>query len=111
MQTFINITGIVRATDLPELRYTPNKKAVVTLLVASNSSYQTQDGTKVEESCFIKCSGFGSLAEAVNKYVKKGDPVYIEGQLKLDTWNDSDGKKQSRHTVKLDKVTFLKAKE
>jgi len=111
MLTHLNISGLVYVTDNPELRFTTNKTAVVQFNVAANSSYQDHEGCKVEESCFIRCSAWSKLAEAINKYVGKGDPLYIEGQLKQENWTDKEDKKQSRHTVKIDKITFLKSKE
>lgn len=109
MLTMLKVTGLVYVCEDPELRYTPNQKAVVSFLVAANRSWTNESGNKVEDSCFISCQAWGNLAEAVNKSVVKGDPLYIEGNLKQDSW-EKDGVKHTKHTVTCDTVVFLKAK-
>lgn len=109
MLTFMKVTGIVRICESPELHYTPNQKAVVNFPIAANSTY-TSNGSKHEESCFISCTAWGKLAESINKYVEKGDPLYIEGDLKQESW-EKDNVKHIKHTVTLSSVIFIKSKD
>lgn len=53
---------------------------------------------------------FGKQAETFNQHMAKGRPVLIEGKLAYDTWNAQDGSKRSKHTVKVERFTFLGAK-
>lgn len=110
MITFLAVKGLVYTVNEPELKYTLNKKPVVEFSVAANKKWTDQGGSH-EDSCFIDCVVFGKLAEAVDKNVRKGDPLYVEGDLKLEKWEDNQGNKHSKHKVILLRVIFLKPKE
>ena len=110
MQTFLQIHGLVYTVNDPQLSYTPAKKALVKFDVAANRKWNDDGGASHEESCFIECIGWGKLAENVSKYVDKGDPLFITGNLGQDRW-EKDGQKHSRHTMTVTKVVFLKPKE
>jgi len=87
-----------RLTRDPQLSYLPSNTAVCEFCVATSRRFRKQDGTPGEESCFTDCQMFGKRAEVVNKYFKKGDPILVEGRLKLDQW-EKDGQKRSRLRV------------
>lgn len=110
MLTFMRFESLCYAATEPELKFTPNKTPVVNFSVASNRRWTDQGGTDHERSCFIDCVVFGKFAEAVDKNVRKGDPLYIEGDLNLERW-ENEGVKHSKHTVTLVKVVFLKPKD
>ena len=110
MLTFMKLSGLVRTVNDPELHYTTSKKPVVEFTVASNRQWTDEGGSKHEETCFLDCTCFARLAEAVDKHVFKGDPLYIEGRLKLERW-ESDGQKRSKHSLAVEKVIFLKPKD
>jgi single-strand DNA-binding protein len=110
MLTFLQINGLCFVATEPELHFTPNQTPVVNFSVASNRRWTDQGGSERESSCFIDCVVFGKLAEAVDKHVRKGDPIYIEGNLNLERW-EKDGRKHSKHSVSLSKVVFLKPKD
>jgi len=81
----------------PELKFTPKGTAVADFGMAINRSWKSDDGTKHEEVTFIDISFMGRMAEIVSEYAKKGSPLYVEGRLKLDTWEDkTTGQKRSR---------------
>lgn len=109
MLTFLNVSGLVHVVDEPELRYTPSKKAVVSFTVASNRSWTDQAGTRQEDRCFISCTAWGKLAENIDKYVGKGDPLYIDGSLRQESW-EKDDQKHTKHSLNLDHAYFLKLK-
>jgi len=62
-----------------------------------------------EDGCFVDCRLFGKRAEVVQKYFKKGDPIFVEGRLQLDQW-EKDGKKQSRMRVFVENFEFVGGK-
>lgn len=98
----------------PQLSYLPNQTAVVEFCLAANRRYKKQDGSQGEEVCFVDCQMFGKRAEVVNKYFKKGDPIFIEGRLKFDSWQAQDGSKKSKLRVFVENFEFVgerKAKE
>ena len=91
----------------PELRYTPSGTAVADLGVAVNDDYVRADGTRVERVCYVDVTVWGRTAETSCEYLSKGRPVLIEGRLRMDTWESSDGQKRSKLRVTADRVQFL----
>src|SRR4051794_2468521 len=92
----------------PVLRYTPNGSAVTDLGVATNRTYMTKDGEKREEVTFIDVTVWNRQAETCCQYLKKGQPVHIEGFLKMDSWDDkATGEKRTKLKVEADRVQFL----
>lgn len=92
----------------PELRYLPNSNtAVVQLGVAVNRRWRNQQGEPQEETTFVDCEFFGRPAEVINQYLSKGKPIYIEGRLRLDQWEDRDGNKRSKLKVVGENFQFL----
>jgi len=96
----------------PEVRYTPKGTAVTELGLAVNRTYTTDQGEKKEETTFIDVEFWGRQAEVVAEYLKKGRPVFIEGRLKLDTWDDKQsGQKRSKMRVVGEGFQFLGSRE
>lgn len=91
----------------PQLSYLPSQTAVVEFGLAINRRFKKQDGTQGEESCFVDCQMFGKRAEVINKYLKKGDPLFLEGRLKFDQWQSQDGSKRSKLRVFVENFEFL----
>src|SRR5919204_1388909 len=84
----------------PEIRYTPKGSAVCDLGVAVNRSYTTDSGEKREEVTFVDVTLWGRTAEVAGEYLKKGRPVFIEGRLQMDTWDDKQtGQKRTKLRV------------
>src|SRR3954469_14673093 len=84
----------------PEVKYTPKGTAIAELGLAINRNYTTDSGEKREETTFVDVEMWGRLAEIAGEYLKKGRPVFIEGRLKLDTWDDKQtGQKRSKLRV------------
>jgi single-strand DNA-binding protein len=90
----------------PEVKYTPKGTAVCDLGLAINDSYKAQDGTIKETTTFVDVEVWGRTAENCKQYLTKGRPVFIEGQLRLDTW-EQDGQKRSKMKVRALSVQFL----
>jgi single-strand DNA-binding protein len=72
----------------PELRYTPKQTAVAELGLAINRVTTDPEGQKHEEVTFVDITLWARQAEIAQQYLKKGSPVFIEGGLQLDTWDD-----------------------
>ncbi len=94
-------------TKDPELSYTTSQTAVCQLSMAINRSWTDQDGTVKEETCYVDCVAFGSLADTLSKYMKKGMPIFIDGRLNFSSWVSSDGSKRSKLKVIIEKFEFL----
>ena len=91
----------------PELRYTPSNTAVAELGLAVNRTYQDKSGNKQEDVTFVDVTVWGRAAENCSEYISKGAPVFIEGRLTLDTWENDDGQKRSKLKVTAQRVDFL----
>lgn len=91
----------------PELKYTPNNTPVAQIGLAVNRRYKTRDGESREETCFVECEAWSSTAEVMSNYLSKGRPVFIEGRLKLDQWQDQEGNNRSRLKVVIENFQFI----
>jgi single-strand DNA-binding protein len=92
----------------PELRYTPNGAAVTELGLALNRYYTTKEGERREEVTFVDVNVWNRQAENCCQYLKKGQPVHIEGYLKMDSWDDkTTGEKRSKMRIEAERVQFL----
>jgi len=95
-------------TREPEIKYTPKGTAVAGFALAVNRNFTTESGEKREEVTFVDLEAYGRVAEIVGEYCKKGKPLFVEGRLKLDTWDDKDtGKKRSRMKVVVENIQLL----
>ena len=90
----------------PEVKYTPKGTAVCDLGIAINDSYKAQDGTIKETVTYVDVEVWGRTAENCKQYLTKGRPVFVEGQLRLDQW-EQDGQKRSKLKVRAMSVQFL----
>jgi len=82
------------------VRYTPKGSAVCDLGLAVNRVYTTDSGEKREEVTYVDVVLWARLAEIAGEYLKKGRPVFIEGRLQMDSWDDKQtGQKRTRLRV------------
>jgi single-strand DNA-binding protein len=107
MSSFNKILLMGNLTRDPQLSYTPSNTAVVDFGLATNRKWTSKDGSQKEETCFVDCRAFGRMAENVNKYMKKGMPLFVEGRLTFDTWTGKDGQKHSKHRVTVENFKFI----
>jgi single-strand DNA-binding protein len=92
----------------PEVRYTPKGSAVCDLGIAVNRAYTADSGEKREEVTFVDVTLWGRTAEVASEYLKKGRPVFIEGRLQMDSWDDKQtGQKRSRLRVVAENMQLL----
>jgi len=107
MASLNKVMLIGNMTREPQLSYLPSQTPVVEFGLAVSRKFKKQDGSQGEETCFVDCQMFGKRAEVVNKYFKKGDPIFVEGRLKFDQWNAQDGSKRSKLRVFVENFEFL----
>ncbi len=91
----------------PQLSYLPSQTPVVEFGLAISRRYKKQDGSQGEDVCFVDCQMFGKRAEVINQYFKKGEPIFVEGRLKFDSWQGQDGSKRSKLRVFVENFEFL----
>ena len=100
MASFNKVILLGNLTRDPEVRYTPKGSAVCDLGIAVNRQYTLDSGEKREEVTYVEVVLWSRLAEIAGEYLKKGRPVFIEGRLQLDTWDDKQsGQKRSKLRV------------
>ncbi|MGE5609702.1 MAG: single-stranded DNA-binding protein [Bacillota bacterium] len=76
--------------------------------LACNRKFKTGDGEQKEEVLFVDCTAFGKPAEIIEKYCAKGKPLFVEGRLKLDQWEDKkDGSKRSKISIVVENFQLL----
>lgn len=96
----------------PEVRYTPKGTAVADLGLAINRYYQGDNGERQEETTFVDVTLWGKQAELAQQYLGKGRPVYIEGRLQMDTWEDKQsGQKRSKIKIVCENMQFLGSRD
>jgi len=100
MASLNKVMLIGNVTRDPEVKYTPKGSAVADLGLAINRSYTNQSGEKVEEVTYVDVELWGRLAEIAGEYAKKGRSIFIEGRLRIDSWEDKQsGQKRNRLKV------------
>ncbi len=108
MPSYNKVILMGNLTRDPELRYLPNSQtAIVEIGLAVSRKWRGQDGQDHEEVCFVDCTMFGKRAEVINKYLKKGNPIFIEGRLTFDSWQAQDGSKRSKLKVTIENFEFI----
>ncbi|HAL91814.1 MAG TPA: single-stranded DNA-binding protein [Verrucomicrobia bacterium] len=108
MASLNKVMLIGNLTQDPEVRRTPSGTAVSTLRLAVNESYQNKAGEKVEKTVFLDVDVWDRQAETCQQYLAKGSPLFIEGRLQLDSWDDKEtGQKRTRLKVRAERVQFL----
>ena len=106
----LNLNHVVLAGNLtrdPELRQVTPERAVANFGIAVNRRWRNPAGEPTEEVTFLDIEAWGRTGELVGQYLRKGSPAYIEGRLKLDSWEDKEGQKRQRIKVVAETVQFL----
>jgi single-strand DNA-binding protein len=84
-----------------ELRDAGSSK-VAKFTIATTSYFRKADGTKGKEVTFVPCEAWDSGGETIAQHIKKGHKILIEGELKMDTWEDkATGAKRSQMKVRV----------
>ena len=94
----------------PEVRHLENGAAVANFSVATSETYKDKSGNKQEQTEWHNVVLWRGLAEIAEKYLTKGNLVYIEGKLRTRNWQDKDG--NTRYTTEIvgDNMTMLGSK-
>lgn len=107
MVSINRMTIIGNLGNEPEMRFTPSGRPVTSFRVATNWRYTTPDGERKEETEWFTIVAWGKLAEQCNQFLTKGRLVYVEGRLRLRTWDGPDGQRRARNEIVADRVKFL----
>jgi single-strand DNA-binding protein len=92
----------------PELRVTPKGTPICQFSLAINRQFKMESGESREEVIYVDVEAWGKQGETISKYCTKGRPLFVEGRLRLDQWEDKNTKeKRSRMKVVLENFQFL----
>ncbi len=107
MASYNRVILLGNLTRDPELRYLPSGTAVSEIGLAVNDRRKNANGEWIEETTFVDVTLWGRTAEIASEYLSKGSPTFIEGRLKLDTWETNDGQKRSKLKVICDRMQLI----
>jgi single-strand DNA-binding protein len=96
----------------PQLKQLPSNTQLAEFGLAVSRRYKTAAGEDREETCFVDCTAFGKQAEVIGQYCQKGKPLFVEGRLKYDSWDDKQGfGRRSKVSVVVENFQFIGNKE
>ena len=101
MPSYNRVIIMGHLTKDPEMRRTQSDTLVAHFTLAVNSRYQEK-----EEVSFFDVAAFGKTAELIQKYMKKGQPLLVEGALRQNRWEDN-GTKKSRVEIMASRISFV----
>ena len=108
MASFNKVLLMGNLTRDPQMKYLPSQTAVCEFGLASNRKYKSGDGQDREDVLFVDCTAFGRTGEVINQYCQKGKPIFIEGRLRYESWEDKQGGgKRNKITVVVDNFQFI----
>jgi single-strand DNA-binding protein len=110
MKSINQITLLGRVGQAPEVKMTGSGTSFVNFSVATDESYKDNQGNKVEQTEWHKCTAWGKTAEIIGDYVGKGDLIYLQGSVHTRSWDDKDGVKRYSTEVKVREVVLLGGK-
>jgi single-strand DNA-binding protein len=112
MPSFNQFTTIGHLTRDWEARELPGGGSVMSSAIACNHKYKTKDGEEREEVLFLDLSAFGKTGELLKTYTEKGSPLFVQGRLRLESWEDkNDGSKRSKISGVVSDFQFLSSKQ
>lgn len=91
----------------PDIRTIPSGVKVASFPIATSESYTGKDGNRVEKTEWHNIVMWRGLAEVAEKYLKKGNPVFIEGKLQTRSWDDQNGQKRYMTEIVADNMVML----
>ena len=102
-----HVTVAGRLTRDPQVKALANDKVVADFGLAINRRFKGADGEVKEDATFLDIEAWGRTAELVGQYLAKGSPVYIDGRIRIDQWQDKDGGRRSKVKIIAESVQFI----
>jgi single-strand DNA-binding protein len=91
----------------PEMRYTTGGRPVTSFSLAASRTWVTAEGERRDETEWFSVVTWGNLAEVCNRYLSKGEKIFIEGRLQTRSWEDHNGQKHFRTEVTATEMILL----
>ncbi len=110
MKGINKVTLIGHLGSDPEIRYFDSGVAKASFSLATSENYKNKKGEFVEKTEWHRVAAWRGLAEVVEKYLKKGSLIYLEGMMQTRTWDDKEGNTRWFTDVVMDKMVMLDRK-
>jgi single-strand DNA-binding protein len=94
----------------PEVRAIDNGRKVARFTLATTESYRNQQGERVDQTEWHNVVFWGPVVDVIEKYLKKGNQVYIEGKISNRSYDDKDGVKKYITEITGNNLTLLGGK-
>ena len=94
----------------PEIRHLPSGSVVASFNLATTESFMNNKGEKVKQTEWHRIELWEGLAKVAEQFLRKGNPVYIEGKLRTETWQDKDGNSRSQVKIRGLNMTLLNSR-
>jgi single-strand DNA-binding protein len=108
MSSFNKVLLMGNLTRDPQVKHLPSNVIVAEFGLATSRRYRSAAGEDRDETTFVDCTAFGRQAEVISQFCRKGKPVFIEGRLKYDSWEDKQtGGRRSKLTVVVENFQFV----
>lgn len=95
----------------PEVRYLPSGDPIASVTIATSRRYKNKAGEMADETEWHRVTFFGRLAEIASQYLKKGNPVYVEGRIKTSKYTDKDGVEKYSTEIVANEMQLLGGRE
>lgn len=82
---------IGNAGSEPEIRTTPSGSRIAKMSLATNRTFNDRSGQQQEKTEWHRLTFFGNIVDVVERYVHKGDRLYVEGRIEYSTTEDASG--------------------
>ena len=107
MGSFSKVVLLGNLTRDPSTGTLPSGTAVCEFGLAVNRRWKDAKGQKRDEVLFMDCAAYGKPGQTMGQYLKKGNPVLVEGHLKLDRWQDDQGQARSKVRTVVERFQFI----
>ena len=91
----------------PEIRHLEGNRSVANFPLATSETYKNRDGEKIETTEWHNIVLWNKLAEIAEKFLKKGDKLFVEGRIRTRKWEDKDGNTRYTTEINGDNMTML----
>jgi single-strand DNA-binding protein len=91
----------------PEVRHLEGGVSVANFTLATNEYYKDKQGTRVERTEWHNIAAWRGLAEMADKYLKKGQQVYVEGKIRTRQYQDKDNQTRYITEIIAEEITML----
>jgi len=105
------VTLVGNVGDEPKINHFDNDGLVANFPLATNEIYVDKNGGEVKKPSGQRIVVWNNRARVVEDYIKKGDPLYLEGRIQTSSWEDKDGVKRFSTEIICDNFIMLGGKK